>query len=312
MKIGYFADGIWSHLALEKITKDDRFEIAFIVPRYDSVDSVLREWATQLGADFFAFKNVNSSSNIEKLKEYKADVFVSMSFDQILKRDFLKCPKLGVINCHAGALPFYRGRNILNWVLINDSPDFGVTVHYVNEGIDTGDIILQKRYPITDLDTYKTLLERASIACAEILYESLVRIYDGSVEPIPQSTIHPVGFYCGKRIDGDEWIDWQWSSRRIFNFIRGITDPGPCAYTAINGCKVKIKSSSLISDAVSYIGTPGAVVGVTESGICVKTGDSVIILNKIELEENHRLSIGTRFQSKQDFLIFELKKKTND
>ncbi|ULB45181.1 methionyl-tRNA formyltransferase [Limnospira fusiformis KN01] len=312
MKIGYFADGIWSHLALQKITKDERFEIAFIVPRYNSVDSVLREWATQLGVDFFTFKNVNSASSIEKLQEYKADIFVSMSFDQILKRDFLKCPKFGVINCHAGALPFYRGRNVLNWVLINGSSDFGVTVHYVDECIDTGDIILQKQYPITDSDTYGTILERASIACAEILHESLVKIYNGAVEPIPQSTIHPVGFYCGRRIDGDEWIDWQWSSRRIFNFIRGITDPGPCARTAINGCKVRIKSSSLISDAVSYIGTPGEVVGVTKFGICVKTGDSVILLNEIELEENCRLSIGKRFQSKQDFLMLHLKNKLDD
>ena len=84
----------------------------------------------------------------------------------------MSLPKLKTINCHAGKLPFYRGRDILNWVLINDEKEFGITVHYMDEGIDTGDIILQRTFPITDEDSYKTLLERSYDECANILYNT--------------------------------------------------------------------------------------------------------------------------------------------
>ena len=72
-----------------------------------------------------------------------------MSYDQIIKEDLLKLPLKGFINCHAGALPFYRGRNVLNWVLINGESEFGITVHYIDEGIDTGAILLKKELNIS-------------------------------------------------------------------------------------------------------------------------------------------------------------------
>lgn len=305
MRIGYFADGPWSHKALEKIVDDGRFEIAFIVPRYNTQDPVLKRWATKLGVDFLPLENVNHPGSIEKLKEYDAELFVSMSFDQILKRDILIASNKGFINCHAGALPFYRGRNILNWVLINDEPEFGVTVHYIDEGIDTGDIILQKMSKITDGDDYASLLARAINLCAELLHEALVLISNDSVLRTKQKEIHPVGHYCSRRRDGDEWIDWSWPSRRVFNFIRAIGPPGPCARSFIAGKEVKIKKASMINNAPSYIGVPGEIVGVGSSTVIVKTGDSTIKLELIEfLEENNGvddslsaelLRIGRRF-----------------
>ena len=85
-----------------------------------------------------------------------------MSFNQIFKQSIISLPELGIISCHAGKLLLYRGRNVLNWVLINDEKEFGITVHYIDEGIDTGDIIIQKSFQIKDTDTYKSLLEKAS------------------------------------------------------------------------------------------------------------------------------------------------------
>jgi methionyl-tRNA formyltransferase len=304
MRIGYFADGIWSHSAFDKIVSDERFQITFVVLRYHSPDEVLKQKALELGIDCLHVQNVNSPENQKKIKRYKCDVFVSMSFDQIFKSDFLNITPLGVVNCHAGALPFYRGRNVLNWVLINDSSSFGVTVHYVDEGIDTGDIILQRHYPIQDSDDYGTLLQKASVACSELLYQSLVMIHDGKALRTRQSDIHPVGFYCGKRLNGDEWIDWEWSSRRIFNFVRGITEPGPCACTAFNGHKLLVKTTSLIENAIDYIGTPGEVVGRTGDDLCVKTGDSTIWLLSINKsrKKSNKIKIGNRFQSKFEYL----------
>jgi len=278
MKIGYFADGPWSHLALEKLTQNNRFEIAFIVPRFDTQDPVLKTWADELGVDYLLLENVNSDESLACLNQYGADLFISMSFNQILRSEILSLPPMGFINCHAGELPFYRGRNILNWALINDAKQFGVTVHYVDEGIDTGDIIEQAIEPITDEDTYATLLDRAIVLCADVLYTAVCKLFEGSAERTTQSEIHPVGFYCGRRGVGDEWIDWNWSSRRIFNFIRSIAILGPNAYTNHGDIVVTIRKASEIANAPNYIGTPGEVVGVIDGKMIVKTGDATICI----------------------------------
>ena len=166
----------------------------------------------------------------------------------------------------------------LTWVLLNDGKEFGITVHFVDEGIDTGDIILQKTFPITDKDNYKTLLETSYNACANILYEALVKIVEEDYKRIEQRTIHPVGFYCGMRSEGDEIINWNDTSRNIFNFIRSISKPGPIAttYNNNNNTEIKINNSNYINKAPSYIGTIGQVLSKTELGFLVKTKDSFI------------------------------------
>jgi len=282
MKIGYFADGPWSHKALERIVSDKRLEISFIVPRYTSQDSVLEDWAKKLGVDFIPMENVNSKDSVNILKNYKADIFVSMSFNQILKKEVINIPEKGFINCHAGALPFYRGRNVLNWVLINDEKEFGVTVHYIDEGIDTGDIILQEKSLITDDDSYKTLLGKAIDLCDKTLYKALLNILNGENQRIKQEEIHPVGSYFGIRKEGDEWINWEWTSRTIFNFIRAITDPGPCAQTMFKDVLIKIRTSKEIANSPKYVCTPGEIVGKTHDSLILKTGDSTLSINSYD------------------------------
>ena len=213
LKIGYFADGPWSHNAFEKIVHDDRFDIRFIVPRTDTLDVTLFNFSKKYNIDYFKLKNVNSITSINKISDYDCDVLVSMSFNQIFRKEIINLTRIGIINCHAGKLPFYRGRNILNWVLINDEKEFGITVHFVDEGIDTGDIILQETFPITDKDNYRTLLDISYSSCANILYKSLVQVFEGKSKRIVQKSIHPVGFYCGMRGEGDEIIDWNNTSR---------------------------------------------------------------------------------------------------
>ena len=210
IKIGYFADGPWSHLAFENIIKDSSIEIAFIVPRSDSNDSTLKEYSNRHGIDYLFPVKINSDEFIKRAEEYDCDLFVSMSFNQIFRKKIINTPKIGVINCHAGKLPAYRGRNVLNWVLINDESEFGITVHFIDEGIDTGDIILQKTFPITDADSYKTLLDISYTECASLLYESIKKIQFGNVNVIKQD--ENKGFYCGRRTAGDEIINWNQNS----------------------------------------------------------------------------------------------------
>lgn len=297
MRIGYFADGPWSHKALEAISADSSLEICFIVPRFDTQDPVLAQWAEKLDIDFLPIQNVNSPEALSCLEKYEADIYVSMSFNQILKKNFLTQTKLGVINCHAGALPFYRGRNILNWALINGERSFGITVHYVDEGIDTGDIISQKIIQIHDSDTYGTLLEMAIASCASLLYESLKTIQAGKANRVPQSSIHPVGSYFSRRRDGDEFIDWNWDSLRIFNFVRAISSPGPLARALMQGATIKIEHAELIPHSVPYISQPGEILQISERGLVVKTGDSIILVRPNTVLPTPLLRIGNRFDT---------------
>jgi methionyl-tRNA formyltransferase len=292
IKIGYFADGPWAYKAFEKLIQDETIEICFIVPRTDSKDYTLKELAFLHQIDYLDSIDVNSNDFFAKAITYECDLFVSMSFNQIFKSQIINAPKLKTINCHAGKLPFYRGRNVLNWVLINDEKEFGITVHFIDEGIDTGDIILQRTYPITDSDNYNTLLERAYDGCSLILFEAVKQIQDNSFNRVPQKSIHPVGLYCGRRGIGDEVIDWNSNSRDLFNFIRAISSPGPISTTYLNGDIIKISRAEMVQDAPIYINTPGQLLAKSERGFYIKTKDSFIEIS--EIETKRKLKIGDK------------------
>ena len=282
IKIGYFADGPWSHEAFKKINADKLIDIKFIVPRFDTTDATLKDFAADNNIDYFLLKNVNREDSLLKIQKYDCDLLVSMSFNQIFRKEIIDLTKYKIINCHAGKLPFYRGRNILNWVLINDEKEFGITVHYVDEGIDTGDIILQETYPIIDTDNYKTLLEIAYTECASLLYDSIKLIQNKQVKPIRQESIHSIGMYCGRRGEGDENINWNDTSRNVFNFIRSVSFPGPRATSFIEDLEIKINKANFISEAPCYIGKPGQILSKTDNGFLVKTKDSFIEITEIE------------------------------
>ena len=296
IKIGYFADGPWAHLAFEKIIKDKTIEIAFIIPRIDSKDQTLFNYAKQYKIDYFSHENINSEEFIKKISIYDCDLLVSMSFNQIFRLPIINLTPNKIINCHAGKLPFYRGRNILNWALINDEKELGITVHYVDKGIDTGDIILQKTFEISNEDNYQSLLNLAFVECANIVYEAIKKIQDGDVRIIKQSSIHPIGMYCGVRGVGDELIDWNQTSRDLYNFIRAISSPGPKAQSVVKrtGAICKINSAEEVIDAPVYKGTPGQIIGKDFNLYIVKTKDSFIKIRDIDLQLGS-LKVGDRF-----------------
>ena len=297
LKIGYFADGIWSHNAFRKLIADKDISIQFICVRFDTQDNTLYQFAKDYHIDYLKHSNINSREFIDVVSKYNCDLFVSMSFNQIFKREIINLPKLKTINCHAGKLPFYRGRNILNWALINDEKEFGITVHFIDEGIDTGDIILQKVYPINDTDDYNSLLDVAHTSCAEVLYEAISLFKSKkNIHSIKQSTIHPIGFYCSQRKEGDEILDWGQTSREIFNFVRAITYPGPIARAFLNGKEMKIKRVIEIQGAPIYKATIGVILNKEKDGFIVKTGDSFIKI--VDFEYDGKFRVGDRFERK--------------
>ena len=294
MKIGYFADGPWSHKAFKIIIADSELKIEFICVRFDTKDDTLKKYCSDYEIDYLMNKNINSKEFLEVIAQYNCDLFVSMSFNQIFKNTILNMPRLKTINCHAGKLPFYRGRNILNWALINDEKEFGITIHYIDDGIDTGDIILQKSFPITDSDNYSTLLVRAYEGCALLLYKSIKKIKAGTAKRISQQSIHPVGFYCSDRREGDENLSWNKSSRDVFNFIRSISLPGPQARTFLGENEVFINRAEYIPDAPNYKGIPGAVLKVDKKGLIIKTKDSFIRI--VEWSCKSKIKMGNRLK----------------
>lgn len=295
IKIGYFADGVWSHRAFEKLLKNEKVEMVFICVRYDTKDETLKKYCSQYKIDYLKHKNINSAEFIDLISKYQADLFVSMSFNQIFKETIINMPKFKTINCHAGMLPFYRGRNILNWALINDEKEFGITVHYIDSGIDTGDIILQKAFPITDNDDYSTLLTLAHEECANILCQSIDLIIDNKVVSKKQTEIHPVGFYCTQRKEGDEIINWNQTSRELFNFVRAICIPGPMARATLNGLEMKINRIQIIKNAPIYKNVVGAIIKKEEdNSFWVKTKDSFVKI--YEYDYAGKIKVGDRFE----------------
>lgn len=297
IKIGYFADGPWSHKTFEYLIKDDSIEIKFIVPRTDTKDETLKKYSKKHKIDYLKNVQVNSLAFFKTASSYNCDLFISMSFNQIFRSKIINLPPLKIINCHAGKLPFYRGRNVLNWALINDEKEFGITIHYIDVGIDTGDIILQETFPITEKDDYGSLLRVAYLQCGKLLYKAVKKIQKGDYNLIKQKDIHPIGFYCGKRIIGDEIINWHKNSREIFNFVRALSSPGPFAKTFCNGKQLLIKKTKLITNAISYKNIPGQIVGKNDKTLIIKTNDTIIEI--IDYEYEGKLNIGQRLSNEK-------------
>lgn len=294
MIIGYFADGPWSHRALENLLANAAIRIAFVCVRYDRQDPVLKQKAIQSGISFLTHPDINSADFMAQIERYACDLFVSMSFNQIFRKNMIETPSLGTINCHAGKLPFYRGRNILNWALINDEKEFGITVHYVDEGIDTGDIIRQECFSITDQDDYSTLLERAYMGCADLLVQAIEDLRKGVARRIAQTNIHPLGFYCSSRGPGDERLNWNQSSRQVFNFVRAICPPGPAARCYLAENELKINKIEYLNNAPNFVGVPGAVLAKNNESFLVKTLDSFVRV--LDWNVDTKIKVGDRLK----------------
>jgi methionyl-tRNA formyltransferase len=276
MRIGYFGDGVWAQRALSRLVDDPRYTIAFVAVRASRTDAILVAIAEAKGIPVLRPERVNAPESIADIARFGAELHVSMSYDQILRDQLLAVPPRGTLNCHAGALPFYRGRNPLTWAIINGETDFGVTVHWVDRGIDTGDIVRQVKVPISATDTYATLLTVAESVCADTLVDAISDVYQGSDERVAQSSIDPVGLYCCRRREGDEEIDWSSDSALIDRFVRALVPPGPGARTLWKDQLYAVLALAKVAGARAYIGAPGEVIGRDGDGVLVKTGDSFV------------------------------------
>ena len=313
MKILFFGDASWGADALQLLLKQE-IDIVGVVLRTRPTDDSLQQTAVKANLPLFQPQQCNAPDFLKTITDLQPNLNLSVSYDQILRQEIIDSAPMGFVNFHAGKLPWYRGRSVLNWTLINGETEIGLTAHFVDEGIDTGDIILQYSLPVYWEDNYQTLLDRVVNEFPKLVLDTVNLLISGDFQRRPQA--HLLGSYFPQRGPGDEWIDWNDSSLNIYNKIRAISSPGPGARTYLEDNELILWQASYDVGWPSYIATPGCVVGVNPTkGIRVKTSDSTILIEQIEFpngkEGPHipKMKIGTRFGINQQMRIIQLEEK---
>ena len=177
----------------------------------------------------YAPEDINHPLWVRRIREMEPDILFSFYYRQMVSPEILAIPAMGGINLHGSLLPGYRGRCPVNWVLIHGERETGVTLHYMTQKPDDGDIIGQRRVSIDDADTALTLYGKLDRAAAALLDDQLPKIKAGNNERIPQD--HARASYYGGRKPQDGAIDWRQSAVAVRNLVRAVTKPYPGAFT---------------------------------------------------------------------------------
>ena len=294
IEIAFYGHGKWALNTLEMLKEKNLIKVARVFSRFPNGDKEIENFCKRNNINYLIVENINEYL-ANKKNSY--DLGISVSYDQIFKENSIGFHEKGIINCHAGLLPDFKGRNILNWAIINNQKYFGITVHYLDNNIDTGDIIAQKNLEIKFTEDYKDLLLKAYIECPNLVNKALDLIINNNVKLLPQKNIKEHPIYCSRRKNGDEIINWNESSLQIYNFIRALVYPGPYAQTSLRSKKILIQKATYIEKAPIYKDIPGSILRKDNEGILVKTGDSYIIINEwdcdILLKTGDRFNCGT-------------------
>jgi|SRR5215470_11185076 len=224
--------------------------------------------------------DVNTPEVIDQIRALEPDVLFSFMFRQLLRPALLQIPKCGALNLHPSALPKFRGRSPINWVLVQGETETGVTLHYMVERPDRGDIVAQRRFPIREEDTALTLHRRSTEEARVLVREIYPLLQEGRAPRISQEQEH--ASYFGGRHPEDGEIDWQWPARRIYNLIRAVTHPYPGAFTWHQGRALHIWWASPI-DGDSVL-QPGELWVDGRAGVLVGSGKGVLILKRVQPE----------------------------
>jgi len=211
------------------------------------------------------------------LLDLKPDIIITCAYGQIIPKEVLDCPRLGCINVHGSLLPKLRGGAPIHKAIIDDYKVTGITIMYMDVGMDTGDMISKVEVPILDSDNLESLHDKLSEAGTKLLLETLPSIFDGTNPREKQNEDEVTFAYNIKR--EEEHIDFTKSSRDVFNLIRGLC-PIPSANVIFNGEEMKVYSSFISTN--KYNGKCGEIVDVIKEGIVVKTLDGAIVLTSIK------------------------------
>lgn len=231
-------------------------------------------------------KRIREPECIEELRKYNADIMVVIAFGQILPKEILEMTPYGCVNVHASLLPSYRGAAPIQWAVINGEKISGVTTMQMNEGLDTGDMLLKVEIPLDEKETGGSLHDKLAEAGARLCVETLDALKAGTVTPEKQGD-SPTAY--AKMLDKHMGkIDWKMSAKEIERLIRGL-NPWPSAYTRWNENDkgMKIWEAEVAEGQTDK--AAGTVVEVAKDGFFVQTGDGLLKITALQIPGKKRM-----------------------
>ncbi|MCC0643002.1 MULTISPECIES: methionyl-tRNA formyltransferase [unclassified Clostridioides] len=279
---------------LQKII-DEKYEILGVVTQPDKPKgrgkklgmSPVKELAIENNIPVYQPIKARDKDFIDTMKSLNPDVMVVVAFGQILPKEILEIPKFGCINVHVSLLPKYRGAAPINWVIINGEEKTGVTTMYMDEGLDTGDMILKTEVNLDENITAGELHDKMMNIGAETLKETLKLIEEGTAPREVQN--HEEFSYAPIMNKSLGNIDFSKNAKEIHNLVRGV-NPWPSAYTTYNGVTMKIWKTKVLEEESTK--DAGTIIEVNKDGIKVSTKDKVLLIEEIQMPNKKRMLVG--------------------
>lgn len=248
----------------------------------------VKEFAIAHGIPALQPAGIRSEEFLEILSDMKPDMIVVVAYGRILPPSILHLPACGCLNVHASILPKFRGAAPIQWSIVRGETVTGVTTMLMDEGLDTGDILLMEETVILPDDNALILGERLSVMGSDLLIKTIRGLENGTVRPVPQSgdsTYAPII----KKEDG--WIDWNLSAIEIHNLIRGFY-PWPSGQCMLEGEKLSVVSSRVADEYIK--GQSGSIVKISGNELHVAAGRGVLALDEVK-PEGKKIMTGTAF-----------------
>lgn len=229
-------------------------------------------------------EKLNNSSELEEIINLKPDLIVTAAFGQLLPKSLLDAPKHKAINVHASLLPKYRGGAPIHYAVMNGEKKTGITIMYMAEKLDAGNIISQDEVEILENDTVGEVHDKLATLGTELLKKTLPTIFNGTNDNIVQDD--SLATFASNISREDERIDWTKDAQTIHNHIRGLS-PWPVAYTTMDGKNLKLWRSEIVENVK---GKPGEIIETTKDAIIVATGsEDGVALTEIQLAGKKRV-----------------------
>lgn len=253
----------------------------------------VKEAAMELGIPVYQPKRIRDEACIEELRTYQADVMVIIAFGQIIPKEILEMTPYGCINIHASLLPKYRGAAPIQWAVIRGEAVSGVTTMQMDEGLDTGDMLLKEEIVLDEKETGGSLYDKIAEAGAALGLKTLRGLEEGTITPEkqPEESPTPYARMLDKALGN---IDWKESAVSIERLIRGL-NPWPSAYTDWDGKVMKIWQAEVLSEEGADLAAdrvPGMVVRVEKDSFSVQTGDGLLKVTELQIPGKKRMEAG--------------------
>jgi methionyl-tRNA formyltransferase len=248
--------------------------------------SPVKDLALQHGFIPLQPERAKEESFQEAVRGIQPDLMVVVAYGQILPKSILNIPRYGAVNVHASLLPKLRGSAPIAWAILNGDKMTGVTTMVMDEGMDTGDILLQRETPIGEEETGEMLQDRLASSGAQLLKETLEKMKAGNVRPIPQD--HSKATYAPLLKKEDGRIDWEKGAREIDRQVRAF-NPWPGAFTTLGDQLLKIYKGEIRERIPT--GRSGAVVWIGSDFIEVETGKDSFFIKEVQIEGRRRMTI---------------------